>query len=303
MSRARPVLTTLLALGGAMVCGLPIRAWAAAGDLYYERTVMVTAGRRCGLFTPDLLAALASAQAQARGAALRAGVAGPDLDGAARRAQAKATAVACNAPDLMVAAGRVKSAFQGYAHLTSMTYPGDTAPWRADRTPGAPNRAAWRLAQDARFGWDKMTFGLVERGGVWGLMAVAAFADGAQPYAARLVARDPAVTSGPFLDPRGADAGGRIPLPARLPPRGSSQTFNAEARSLSGRDLAPPGAAQAWAFRFPVAATRAMAGLDPREAVAVEFVFAGRGGDQVRTAYVEVGDFAAGQAFLSVSQR
>jgi hypothetical protein len=40
--------------------------------------------------------------------------------------------------------------------------------------------------------------------------------------------------------------------------------------------------------------------LDPREAVAVEFLFSG---DRVRTAYVEVGDFAAGRAFLQVAAR
>jgi hypothetical protein len=55
------------------------------------------------------------------------------------------------------------------------------------------------------------------------------------------------------------------------------------------------------AFRFPAAAQRAMAGLDPREAAAVEFLFAGDR-DAVRRAYVEVGDFAAGRAFLQTSR-
>ncbi|MDZ4370247.1 MAG: hypothetical protein U1C74_02340, partial [Phenylobacterium sp.] len=54
------------------------------------------------------------------------------------------------------------------------------------------------------------------------------------------------------------------------------------------------------AFRFPQTAAKALADLDPREAVAVEFLFAG---DRVRTAYVEVGDFAAGRAFLQVAAR
>ncbi len=59
----------------------------------------------------------------------------------------------------------------------------------------------------------------------------------------------------------------------------------------------------ALAFRFPAAASDAVAALDPRESVAVEFIFAGRAGDEVRTAYVEVGDFAAGRAFLTLAQR
>ena len=37
------------------------------------------------------------------------------------------------------------------------------------------------------------------------------------------------------------------------------------------------------------------------ESVTVEFVFQGAGGDLVKTAYVEVGDFAAGRAFLAAS--
>jgi hypothetical protein len=61
-----------------------------------------------------------------------------------------------------------------------------------------------------------------------------------------------------------------------------------------------PGAV---AFRFPAAAADALAGLDPREAVAVEFLFAGDGGESVRTAYAEVGDFAAARAFQAVAQR
>jgi hypothetical protein len=75
--------------------------------------------------------------------------------------------------------------------------------------------------------------------------------------------------------------------------------FNAEARSVAGRDLRPQGARSGVAFRFPVAAADALAGLDPRESVAIEFLFPGVGGDTVRTAYVEVGDFAAGRAFLA----
>ena len=85
--------------------------------------------------------------------------------------------------------------------------------------------------------------------------------------------------------------------------RSASRVFNAEALSPAGSDLRAPGQASAWAFRFPAAAAQALANLDPREAVAVEFVFAGNGPDQVRTAYVEVGDFAAGQAFEAVGPR
>ncbi|MBS0412244.1 MAG: hypothetical protein JSR86_20155 [Proteobacteria bacterium] len=261
---------------------------------------MLTAGQRCGLFTPPLMAALASAQAQARGAALRAGTAPASLDATGGRARAKAMAVACGSPDLSMAAARVRAGFQGYGALRSMDFPGDMAAWRADRTaPRGPDQTVWRLVQSTRAGWDSVDFGLTAGRGGPGLAAVAAFADGAQPYAARLVMRDPAQAAAPFLDPRTADARGRIPLSGRLPPRWATQAFAASGRAPAGREMLPAGAKSAWMLRFPPAAEAALAGLDPREAVAVEFLFPGRAGDQVRTAYVEVGDFAAGRAFLA----
>ena len=57
------------------------------------------------------------------------------------------------------------------------------------------------------------------------------------------------------------------------------------------------------AFRFPAAAAEAIAVLDPREAMTIEFLYAGRRGDVIRKAYIEVGDFAAGRAFLAASKR
>jgi hypothetical protein len=141
-----------------------------------------------------------------------------------------------------------------------------------------------------------MVFGLAGRAGVTALLASADFADGATPYAARLVLRDTGRTSGPYL----ALAGKGAPLFRKLPPRAATRAFMAEARDAVGPELAPKGARGGAAFRFPVAAAQALAELDPREAVAVEFLFAG---DQVRTAYVEVGDFAAARAFLQVASR
>ena len=55
-------------------------------------------------------------------------------------------------------------------------------------------------------------------------------------------------------------------------------------------------------LKFPTLRKSAVltAGLDPRESVAVEFLFAGDNGDVVRTAYVEVGDFASAKAFQAI---
>jgi hypothetical protein len=69
----------------------------------------------------------------------------------------------------------------------------------------------------------------------------------------------------------------------------------------AGGDLLAPDMKTGWAFRFPAEAKAALAGLDPRETVAVEFLIPGDSGETVRTAYVEVGDFAAGEAFEELS--
>jgi hypothetical protein len=262
---------------------------------------MVAADGRCHLFSPELGAALGAAAAQAHGAALRSGAGDALLDQVARRADAKAGQAACRSTDIITAASRVKAAFDGYSRLGAMTYPGDVADWKAVRL--SPQRTTvWKLSQSARFGGGSAVLGLAGRDGPSALLAVARFPDAAEPYTARLVLRDRGEAPQPFLNGMRAGAG-PLPLPARMPPRAATTVFLPEARNSADPTLAPAGARDAMAFRFPRAAVDALSRLDPREAVAVEFVFAGGRGDTVRTAYFEVGDFAAGRAFLTAAQR
>jgi hypothetical protein len=285
------------AAGLAALAG-PGLAHAAAVDVLYERTVMTAADSRCRLFAPPVSAALDAGRAQARNTALRAGTDPAAVSAVEQRARAKAQGAACNSPDLVTAAARVRDAFDGFSKVTRLTYPGDLHDWRADRNAGPAAR--WRLAQDVSFGWDRMTFGLAGRDGEGALLAVADFPDGATPYAARLVMRDADRSPGPYLDKRGVDLKGRLPLARRLPAAYALKTFQASARSPAGSDLAARSMKQPWAFRFPAEASARLAQLDPREAVAVDFVMPD---DTVRRAYVEVGDFAPGRAFLRLAQR
>ncbi|THD59314.1 hypothetical protein [Phenylobacterium sp.] len=261
---------------------------------------MSAADQRCGLFAPDVAAALAAATAQARGAALRAGTSAASLRQTEQAARAKASAADCHSPDIATAATRVRSAFAGYAKMTRLNYAGDVAGWAADRNLGRAPR--WSLAQESSFGTGadagRMAFGLAGREGQEALVAVAAFADGAQPYAARLVLRDDTRASQPYLDRFGGGSTAGLPLARRLPPVSAQKAYAAAARSPAGSDLLPKGETAGWAFRFPDAASVELATLDPREAVAVDFLFPG---DVTRRAYVEVGDFAAGRAFLQVA--
>ncbi|MDB5476203.1 MAG: hypothetical protein JWP49_1714, partial [Phenylobacterium sp.] len=242
------------------------------------------------------------AAAQARGAALRAGASRDEVGRAERIARLRAAEADCRSQDVTTAANRVKQAFTGYARINRLTYHGDVAAWAADRyvTPTNP----WRLKQEAVFGADRLMFGLAGGEEAPVLLAVAQFADGATPYGARLVLRDTRRSSGPYLKRTTSGATVGLALPDRLPPAAALTGILAEARSEADRDLLPKthqgGQEDGWAFRFPPVAAGALADLDPREAVAVDFLFPG---DRVRRAYVEVGDFAAGRAFVKLASR
>ena len=273
-------------------------AHAQPADLFYERAVMSAADQRCRLFAPDLAAALAAATAQARGAALRAGTAPYVLIQSEKTARARAATADCRSADVATAAARVRGAFAGFAKLTRLTYDGDVAGWAADRN--LYRTARWRLSQETAFGGDRMAFGLAGTQGPGALIAVGRFADGAQPYAAHLVMRDQTRSAGPYLSRFSVGSTAGLPLPQRLPPAAAQKAFTAAARAPAGPDLLPKGAPSGWAFRFPDSVAVELAQLDPREAVAVDFLFPG---DMVRRAYVEVGDFAAGRAFLQLASR
>lgn len=277
----------------AVMAAAPATAKAQPADLFFERMVMSAVDDRCNLFTPGVSAALAAGAAQARGAALRAGSDAKSLKALERDAKSRAMYVDCKSQPVVTAAARVQNAFAGYQRIQRMVYRGDLTEWRADR--GVGRTARWRLSQSADFGSNKMIFGLAGREGANALVAVAGFADKATPYSARLVMRDTGRTMGPYLDART-----RQPLSRKIPPASATRAYLAEARTGADDELLPKGHASGWAFRFPAQAVQALAELDPREAVRVEFLMPG---ERVRVAYVEVGDFAAGHAFLQVAAR
>jgi len=298
MATRRRLAQAMAAAIGVVAVG-PALAATPAATLFYQRAVMTAADGACRLFGPDIGAALAASKAQARGAALRSGIDPTSL--AAFDAQASsAGAAGCRTAEITAAAQQVRAAFADYAHLGYMDFPGEFASWVAQR-PTSEAGVSWRASQRARFGWDLLRFGLAGQGDDRPLTAVASFADGAQPYGARLVLRDTDATAEPYLDVRQADIDGHIPIDARLPPRAAARVFEAGEMKPADKALVTPDMAGAWSFRFPQAATDALAGLDPRESVAVEFLFAGDNGDVVRTAYVEVGDFASAKVFQAIA--
>lgn len=294
---ALAILTTGIALSFAAHAGTP------GSEAYYERALMRAADARCHLFAPALGSALAAAEAQARGAALRAGASSSALRAVAAQAAARQAGLPCNSHDLAVASARVKTAFDGYSHLIRMTFPGDDAGWRADRT--LPLRTPiWRLAQNAVAASSPVIFGLAgDDPHPAQLLAVGDFGPGEVPYAAQLMVRDIARAPEPYLHAVSVSAWARLPLAERAPPHEATLAFTAEARADADKTLLPAGSRAGIAFRFPPAAARAMAELDPREAVTLVFLIQDTSGARVRKAYVEVGDFAAGEAFLAATPR
>src|SRR5690606_11634128 len=152
--------------------------------------------------------------------------------------------------------------------------------WSADRTRYA--RDAWRLSQTGRYRSALATFGRVsDAEGEQGLAAVVSFPGRPRPYAARIVLRDPSRAHGPWIVQAGL---------APLPPANARRAFWAASSDAAPEPLLPSGRRQGEIWRFPEAASDAIAGLDPRERFTVEFLFRD---DSVMRVHFQAGDFAA----------
>ena len=276
----------LFALAGLSLALTPALAHAASlQTLYYERTLMREADVKCSLFDARLGQALNASTLQLHGAALRTGVALASLDETAARARDRARREPCASPGLRIAAQRVRAAFMSWSRQGSLSLPGGKGAWSARRWP-AKVGPYWTLSTPAQLAGRPATLGLRRENSkapdqlsVW-MQAP----EGGRAFAMRLVLRDPTRAPDPYL--------------AAGPPPGAGRAFLAAERTA-----APQGGTL---YRLPAAAAAAMAGLDPREMVRIELALPGAasgsgGGARERTVStdVEVGDFAAGRAFLA----
>jgi hypothetical protein len=297
---ARPILAGG-ALAAALAIGVPTAASAQpAASLLYERTLMNTADARCHLFTPQIASALRAAMEQARGAALRTRASAAEVDGAQARARAKAMSVACNNPDLELAAIRVRQAFNGYARLIRMTFRGVFSEWRAERPHPARKEARWSLLQFAAEPDGSILRGshlMIGLAGLPGRMQLTVLSDdprAATASVARISLRDPAKLGEPYADPNRRDLAGHLPA-ADL-----TQTFLAGERAPAPAPLLPIGSRAGTVFVFRPLVREAMDQLDPRDTFTIQLVFPSPTGDRVLTGWAEIGDFRAGEAFLAV---
>jgi hypothetical protein len=285
---AKPSLRRVVVLTLAMAA-VGTAAQAGPRALFYERSLVAAADARCGLFDAATGSALASAAAQARGAALRAGDSPADIAAAAHRARTRAAATPCGSPELATVAGRVRHAFQGWSRTARMTFHGERAGWAADRTAFA--RPTWRLVQSSAYRDAPIAFGQVGGPGMEpGLAAVVSFPGRPRPYAARIVMRDPARAQRPWIVSASL---------APLPPASVQRSIFSTSRSLAPATLLADGRRSGLLWRFPAATAEAIAALDPRETFTVEFLFHD---DSVARASFEAGDFVAAQAFLAMGE-
>ncbi len=261
---------------------------------------MSTADARCHLFTPEVGSALQAAMEQARGAALRAGASDAEVEAAQARARAKAASVACNTPDLQLAAARVRQAFDGYAQLIRMTFKGVFSEWRAERPHPARKEARWALLQfstavdGSNLRGSHLMIGLAGLPGRMQLTVVSDDPRAATASVARVTLRDPSKLAAPYADPQRKDLAGH------LPPPDLTQAFLAGARAPAPRPLLPIGSSAGTMFVFRPQVRDAMERLDPRDTLTIQLVFPSPAGDRVLTGWAEIGDFRAGEAFLAV---
>lgn len=275
--RPRALTAAALTLAAALAAG-PVLA----ADALYDRTFMLAADARCGLFAAPVRAALTSAALQARGARLRGGATAIEAAETARRARARAAATPCDHPDLRMVAGRVDHAFAGWAGMRRMGFPGVDAAWWADRT--AFDGPRWRLSQPGVTGASPVVVGRVW--GQPGLTVAVSFVGKPRPASARIVMRDVVRFPNPWIGAR-----------PTLAPGAQRRAVWAGGTASADRSLFAGGRRRGETWTFSEQAVTDLAALDPREAFAVEFVF--RDGSVARAQF-EVGDLAAADAFLTM---
>ncbi len=302
--------TILAILAAAATLSAPAMAQDDALSSQIERRYFfVQVNDRCHLLSGPAATALKAGYVQARNAALRAGrdmtALAPVLD----NARVAAAAVACDAPQVTSEMNTAQNAFRTYQVQMRLDLPGSRAAWSGVRTD--QDTAQWRLVQYRNSAQADFAFGLYGTLAQNALSVTARFADGARPYAARLLVRNPDVWTAGVIGPAAYEPTRQRPLGF-----GDFSTFSFPAYNetdvstlmkpavkvnfagfaLGGRYVGAQAPVAAQRFDFPKAAVMAMARLDPREDVVVEF----DGDDGPRYARFEVGDFIPGMAYISL---
>lgn len=266
---------------------VPASAADATRQAYHERSLVLAANDRCGLFQPAVELALRAAALQTRGVLLRAGVETPAVGAIASRARREAGSLSCSDPALRERTERIVHAFDRWGRAARLEFPASRASWRVDRFQRS--ETGWRLVQDSQVGRSPVRFGLagpsprrVKP------VVVVSFQGRSRPYAARLVMRDAA---------RLPQAHGVVNGQASMPPLSARTMMLAARKDDAPAGLLAEGQRRGEAWTFSDTAMAELARLDPREPFWVEFLFRD---DSVARVPFEAGDLAAAQTFLAL---
>lgn len=241
---------------------------------------------RCGLYDAPERAALDAAWLQARGTLIRGGIDPHDLTARAAGFARRAQPMPCDSADAQSIALDVAAAFSNWQRVREMDFPGSERVWFAARP--YPDYPAWSLSQYPVPGDPARLFGLYHEDGE--RVLALGLPSASDLSTARIVMRDIARET-ELTDP---SLGGLLRVSGRpdwvrhAPPAHAEAMIWASGRVVTGEQMR---------FVFPERAIAALGELDPREAVRIEVLDAR--GRIVETLFIEVGDFAAGAAFLA----
>ena len=274
-----------------------------------KRWFLTQADARCHDLAPAEATALKGGYIQARNEAIRSGrdmaALAPYLDAA----RAAADRSDCASPQLAAEMATARGGYAAFVAQPRLSLPAGPASWQADRTRAGD--AQWRLVQYQDNPGADAAIGLYGPLSDNRFVVMVRFADGAKPYAARLLVRDTQTASQGLINPAAYEltdapppgfGSGALAFPARgmsevnvdLHP---SVTTNGLGFTPDGRYVgSQPGAQDAVRFDFSTRAYPAIAALDPREDMVVEFDFS----DGPRFIRFGVGDFITGLSFVAL---
>jgi hypothetical protein len=274
-----------------------------------KRYFMVQADARCHLLDGATSQALKAGYLQARNDALRAGLTMDYLAPWLEKAKTAAYQADCDAPSLMAEVNTAEGGFRRFIAVPHLEFNSGRTQWLANRAYG--DDKVWRLVQFQNIDQVDMAFGLY--GGLHqnSFSLMAKFKDGLHPYSARLLVRNTdIVTTGvinraPYglsdtlpvgfaeYSSLGFIASGKSDVTVDLHP---GVKTNLAGFTLTGNYIGAQGPEDALRFDFPSRAWLAIAKLDPREDIVVEFSTE----DGPRYARFEVGDFVTGLSYVAL---
>jgi hypothetical protein len=274
-----------------------------------KRYFMVQADARCHLLDAPTSQALKAGYLQARNDALRAGLTMAYLAPWLEKAKTAADQSDCAAPSLMAEVNTAEGGFRRFMAVPHLELASGRTEWQANRAYG--DDQVWRLVQYQNTDQADMAFGLY--GGLnqnrFSLMAK--FKDGTRPYSARLLVRNTDIVATGTINraPYGLSdslpvgfsdysslsfmASGKSDITADLHP---GVRTNLAGFTLTGNYVGTQGPEAAQRFDFPSRAWLAIARLDPREDIVIEFSTE----DGPRYARFEVGDFVTGLSYVAL---